>query len=259
MFESINDYKYYILNYLDQYDYYYYLSPIFILVYWLYYRKYRNYIFQQYNDIKNSSRPRGKCPPFFANGWFRLLNSDELKVNEVKHIDYCGRDVVIFRGTNGKVYALHAFCAHMGANLGKGGKIKHNQLVQCPFHGWLFDGETGNCVVSETLIKKHVEKFEYNDLNKMNEADGAYLKKCYEGDVKLKKYHVRERHNSIMIWYDSRDEYQDKILFEPFEFDHDLEYRGESINYVNCHMQEIPEKYIIIIFKLQIYLPNNLI
>jgi cholesterol 7-dehydrogenase len=134
--ESVKDYQS-ILNILNQYDYQYFVTPVLILAYWLYYRKYNNYIFQQHNDIKNSSRPRGKCPAYFPNGWFRLLNSDELKVNEVKHFDYCGRDVVVFRGANNKVYALHAFCSHMGANLGKGGVVKHKQCIQCPFHGWL--------------------------------------------------------------------------------------------------------------------------
>ena len=241
--ESVIDYYEYSLNILDQCDYFYFIAPVFILLYWLYYRKYRDYIFLQHNDIKNSSKPRGKCPAFFPNGWFRLCNSDELKINEVKYFDYCGRDVAVFRGSNGNVYALHAFCSHMGANLGKGGVVKHTQCIQCPFHGWLFDGETGNSVVSESLIKKHVEKYEYHELNKMEKVDGNYLKKCYEGNVKLKKYIIKECHNSILIWYDSRKEHQDNYLYEPFEFDHDLEYRGESINFVNCHMQEIPEKY----------------
>ncbi len=97
-------------------------------------------------------------------------------------------------------------------------------------------------MVSESLIKKHVEKHEYHELETMKKIDGAYLKKCYEGNVKLKKYHVIERHNSIMVWFDSRDDHQDSYPYQPFEFDHNLPYRGESINYVNCHMQEIPEK-----------------
>lgn len=34
----------------------------------------------------------------------------------------------------------------MGAHLGMGGKVVNNQCIQCPFHGWLYDGETGTCV-----------------------------------------------------------------------------------------------------------------
>lgn len=54
--------------------------------------------------------------------------------------------MVIFRANDGKPHALHAYCAHMGVHLGIGGKIVNNQCIQCPFHGWLYDGETGTCV-----------------------------------------------------------------------------------------------------------------
>lgn len=44
------------------------------------------------------------------------------------------------------MYALHSYCAHLGANLGIGGKVVNQKCIQCPFHGWLYDGETGLCV-----------------------------------------------------------------------------------------------------------------
>ena len=222
------------------------LTLIAIILYRLYYRKYRNYIYEQKERVREAyktSRPRGKCPPFFPNGWYRLLNSDELQKNQVKYINYCGRDVAVFRSEDGTVHALHAFCLHMGANLGIGGQVK-GSCIECPFHGWTFDGKTGECVVSaKTKVPKQVQQFEYNnDLKEAKIVDGAYLKKCYEGNTKLKRYLVREQNNSIMIWYDSRDKYQEKPYFEPFDFDDTpLEYRGESINFVNCHIQEIPE------------------
>jgi cholesterol 7-dehydrogenase len=217
------------------------VTALCLTAYFLYYRKYRRYIYHQTQDVTKGAKPRGKCLPFFANGWYRLLNSDELKTNDVKYINYCGRDVVVFRGSNNKVYVLDAYCSHMGANLGIGGKVK-NQCIQCPFHGWVFDGETGNCVqTADSLAKKHVTQYEYHDTNLVKKLENTYLKKCYEGELKLKKYLVREYHGSIMVWYDSREQHQEKTLFEPFNLDSGLEYRGESINYVNCHMQEIPE------------------
>lgn len=222
------------------------LTLAFLVVYSLYRRKYKNYVYiqkERVTDKLKTSNPRGKCPPFFPNGWYRLLNSDELSVNEVKYINYCGREVIVFRAADGKVYALHAYCSHMGANLGIGGKVKGN-CIECPFHGWVFDGRTGDCVVSSrNLAPKQVTQFEYNnDVKESVKKDGAYLKKCYDGNVKLKKYLVEEKHGSIMIWYDSRDEYHEKPYFMPFDLDESkLEYRGESVNFVNCHIQEIPE------------------
>lgn len=34
----------------------------------------------------------------------------------------------------------------MGANLGIGGTVINEKCIQCPFHGWLYDGSTGDCV-----------------------------------------------------------------------------------------------------------------
>jgi cholesterol 7-dehydrogenase len=39
---------------------------------------------------------------------------------------------------------MQAFCPHNGANLAVGGIVKGNCL-ECPFHGWTFDGK-GTCV-----------------------------------------------------------------------------------------------------------------
>jgi nitrite reductase/ring-hydroxylating ferredoxin subunit len=46
----------------------------------------------------------------------------------------------------------------MGANLGIGGKVVNDSCVQCPFHGWLFDGETGMCVGMLLEYKDHDKK-----------------------------------------------------------------------------------------------------
>ena len=40
---------------------------------------------------------------------------------------------------------LDAYCPHMGANLGAGGQVK-GDCIECPFHGWQFRGEDGQCV-----------------------------------------------------------------------------------------------------------------
>ena len=121
LFSLISEYKF-----LDYNMFYIYPTVLIIFAYILYVRKFKIYkCFQDFDNNLLISRPRGKCPPFFPNGWFRLFNSDELKCKEVKYINYFGRDIVVFRGTDYKVYALHAFCAHMGANLGIDGQVKH--------------------------------------------------------------------------------------------------------------------------------------
>lgn len=100
------------------------LIPFLIIAYLLYYQKYRFYRFKQSEQGHGNPKiARGRCPPFFPNGWYRLMASNELKPGDVRSIDCCGRNVVLFRGTDNQAYVLNAYCAHMGANLGIGGKV----------------------------------------------------------------------------------------------------------------------------------------
>jgi len=53
--------------------------------------------------------------------------------------------VAVFRGDDGKAYVVDAYCPHLGANLGVGGRVVGG-CIECPFHGWQFRGEDGKCV-----------------------------------------------------------------------------------------------------------------
>ncbi len=55
-----------------------------------------------------------------------------------------GRELVLFRTEDGGAHVLDAYCPHMGAHLGHGGRVQDGHL-QCPFHGWRFNGQ-GSCV-----------------------------------------------------------------------------------------------------------------
>lgn len=44
----------------------------------------------------------------------------------------------------------------MGANLAEGGKVKWGSCIECPFHGWTFDGKDGKCVVGENKEPRNV-------------------------------------------------------------------------------------------------------
>ena len=99
-------------------------------------------------EIANEIRKRRQCgdiPPVYPNGWFHVLASRELAVGEVKYVSMLGEQLAVFRGTDGKAHIVNAYCPHLGANLGIGGKVVGNCL-QCPFHGWTFRGEDGKCI-----------------------------------------------------------------------------------------------------------------
>ena len=92
--------------------------------------------------LKNIGRP---LPPY-PNGWFVTLRSRELKSGQSTYVDINGENLVVFRSDSGEPYILEAYCKHLGANLGMDGKVVNKKCIQCPFHGWLYDGETGICV-----------------------------------------------------------------------------------------------------------------
>lgn len=57
-----------------------------------------------------------------------------------------GQEIVLFKPSSGNVGIVDAFCKHIGAHLGKGGKVKNECLI-CPFHGFKFNAD-GECLQS---------------------------------------------------------------------------------------------------------------
>ena len=78
--------------------------------------------------------------PDYPDGWFRVGYSAELKPGEVQPIKYFGRELVLFRSESGKPSVLDAYCPHLGAHLGYGGKVK-GENIECPFHAWQIGGD----------------------------------------------------------------------------------------------------------------------
>ncbi|MFO0548790.1 MAG: aromatic ring-hydroxylating dioxygenase subunit alpha [Polyangiaceae bacterium] len=93
-------------------------------------------------QIMNPAHPsRG---PFtgFANVWTPVAFSSEVTTRPLS-VRVAGTPVVLFRGANGEPAALFDRCPHRGVALSLG-KVREGCL-ECPFHGWRFDG-TGAAV-----------------------------------------------------------------------------------------------------------------
>ena len=94
--------------------------------------------------LKQKEKNQKDYPQFYPNGWLPVLESSLLKKSQILPIFAFGNDLVAFRSTAGKVTVLDAYCPHLGAHLGYGGRVI-NDTVNCPFHGWVFN-ESGDCV-----------------------------------------------------------------------------------------------------------------
>lgn len=82
--------------------------------------------------------------PPFPKGWFAIGFSSDFAKGEIVTRHYFGQDIVVYRTADGELRATEAYCPHVGAHLGHGGRVEGDRL-RCPFHGWCFDG-TGQCV-----------------------------------------------------------------------------------------------------------------
>ncbi|ASL11517.1 Rieske 2Fe-2S domain-containing protein [Mycobacterium intracellulare] len=97
--------------------------------------------------------------PFAAypTGWFQVAYSRDVADGEVAELHYFGRKMVCYRGQSGAPYVLDAYCPHLGADIGVGGTVD-GDCVQCPFHGWKFDGSGTNVEIPYTKQPNRVAR-----------------------------------------------------------------------------------------------------
>lgn len=111
-------------------------------------------------------------------GWFALAWSHELAIGDVHPRRAFGRELVLWRDTAGDAHVHDAYCPHLGAHLGHGGRVVDLDLA-CPFHAWQFDAEGRNTCI-------------------------PYSERT-NGRARLHPYPVVERNGMVMAWYHPDD------------------------------------------------------
>jgi nitrite reductase/ring-hydroxylating ferredoxin subunit len=82
--------------------------------------------------------------PEFPEGWWAVALSRELRRGQVRRVTFGGQPQVLFRTESGRAALMDAYCPHLGAHLGHGGRV-HGEAIECPFHAFRFDAG-GRCV-----------------------------------------------------------------------------------------------------------------
>ena len=108
-------------------------------------------------------------------GWFQVAWSDEIEVGEVHKMTYFGQEMVAWRAESGQLTVMNAYCEHLGAHLGFGGKVV-GEILQCPFHGWKWSQQGRNVCI-------------------------PYQDRPNRGR-RIRTYPVVERNESVYIWHD---------------------------------------------------------
>ncbi|NET37039.1 MAG: aromatic ring-hydroxylating dioxygenase subunit alpha [Cyanothece sp. SIO1E1] len=90
--------------------------------------------------VQNVIREVGINPNYwYPVGWAHLL-----KPGEVKPVVIWQQAIALYRDAEGNLHALEDACPHRGVALHKG-KVQGRHIT-CPYHGWEFDGDRGECV-----------------------------------------------------------------------------------------------------------------
>jgi phenylpropionate dioxygenase-like ring-hydroxylating dioxygenase large terminal subunit len=78
----------------------------------------------------------------FTQSWYAMAWSSDVPVGKVIGLDFLDGRIVMFRGADGRVNAMSAYCPHVGADLSVG-EVIGNEL-RCAFHHWQY-GPDGQC------------------------------------------------------------------------------------------------------------------
>ena len=108
-------------------------------------------------------------------GWFQVAWSEEIGFGDVRKMKYFDQEMVAWRAESGQLTVMNAYCEHLGAHLGYGGKVV-GEVLQCPFHGWQWSNEGRNVCI-------------------------PYQDRPNRGR-RVRSYPVVERNESVYIWHD---------------------------------------------------------
>ena len=117
----------------------------------------------------------------YINFWYVAEESKNITDQPLKK-KMLGQNFVLFRDSKGKVKCLSDVCIHRGGSL-SGGKVV-GDCIQCPYHGWHFDGE-GSCKRIPSIGKEaKIPKRAKIDAYPTEEKYGLVF--CFLGDIPKK-------------------------------------------------------------------------
>jgi phenylpropionate dioxygenase-like ring-hydroxylating dioxygenase large terminal subunit len=167
--------------------------------------------------VRSETRePRFPFP--VPNGWFVVAEARELTRGQTKAFKVFGTDVVLFRGDDGEPRMVEAYCAHLGAHLGAGGRVEDG-CIRCPFHGWRYDGDTGRC-----------NEIPYGEMDKI------------PSQARIRAFPCLERNRMIWAWHhgEQQDPFYDVPSVPELDDDEWLPYELVTFDVATC-CQEMAE------------------
>jgi nitrite reductase/ring-hydroxylating ferredoxin subunit len=82
--------------------------------------------------------------------WRTVALSEQVTENKPFAVSSGGTDFVLFRNPQGVCQALVDQCAHRRAPLSLG-RVTDDGFIECPYHGWRYEGASGQCKIIPNL------------------------------------------------------------------------------------------------------------
>ncbi|MDB6062936.1 MAG: putative Rieske (2Fe-2S) protein [Verrucomicrobiaceae bacterium] len=83
--------------------------------------------------------------------WWAVALAAEVTAAKPKGVSVDNEPIVLFRDQSGAIRALEDRCPHRRMPLSLG-RVREDGLLQCGYHGWSFDGVTGQCKAIPNLL-----------------------------------------------------------------------------------------------------------
>ena len=94
--------------------------------------------------------------------FIKVTTKQEIPADSGKVCEVGDKSIAVFR-VEGQFYAIDNMCKHRGGPLAEG-PIDGSQ-VTCPWHGWLYDVKTGECLNNADVCQdKYAVKVEGDDI-----------------------------------------------------------------------------------------------
>jgi phenylpropionate dioxygenase-like ring-hydroxylating dioxygenase large terminal subunit len=110
---------------------------------------------------ESSNRESGSAPNddgLMRGFWYPAIRSGRVRGRELRNAMLLGVPMAIGRNDKGEGFALRDACPHRGMPLSEG--RFDGSAVECSYHGWVFEGKTGQCQSIPSLTARDKLKVE---------------------------------------------------------------------------------------------------
>jgi phenylpropionate dioxygenase-like ring-hydroxylating dioxygenase large terminal subunit len=107
-------------------------------------------------DVSTTSTDSSSASPFanfdYKAHWYPVVWAADLRLNEPTKVTVFDVDYVVAKISDTEVVALENRCPHKAAALSEG-RVTSSGHFQCAYHGWSFNGTSGDCVEIPQIVQ----------------------------------------------------------------------------------------------------------